>query len=129
MRSAERINSHRYGFGWCQRSDSNEELMAYWIILHGPKGVRRVLEGEPFRMDPGERVVRSEPSENELELDLALAEEQMELGDFVEAAIKLLPDSIRPTHCSACEKRKLAMNAWSKQGRAFVKRVKESLVG
>lgn len=104
--------------------------MARWIIIHGPKGVRRVLEDEPFRLDTGERVVRGEiDGSDQFELDKALHEEQMELGDFVEAAIKLIPEAIRPTHCSACDKRKLAMNAWSKQGRAFLKKVKESILG
>lgn len=80
------------------------------IVLKGPNGLRRVEEGVPYRRLPGEQVIGSEADKTEEELNNALAKESMGLGDFIEKSFKLLPEAIRPTHCSACEKRKRVLN-------------------
>jgi hypothetical protein len=81
-----------------------------WILLNGPDGLRRVQEGVPYRMLPGEQVIGSEMDSTEQELNEALHKNNIALGDFVEKAFKLLPEAIRPTHCSKCEKRKRVLN-------------------
>lgn len=96
-----------------------------WIILQGPEGTRRVPEGVPYRLLPGEQPVGSAEDETEVQLHAELAKRNVGLGDFVEAAIKALPESIRPTHCSACEKRKIALNRAREIG--VIKAVKEAL--
>jgi hypothetical protein len=80
------------------------------ILLKGPDGLRRVEEGVPYRKLPGEVVVGSEKDVVESEMNNALSKEGMGLGDFIEKSFKLLPEAIRPTHCSKCEKRKLVLN-------------------
>jgi hypothetical protein len=80
------------------------------IVLKGPDGLRRVPEGVPYRKLPGEKVIGSERDETESELNDQLEKHEIPLGDFVERAFKLLPEAIRPTHCSACEKRKKVLN-------------------
>ena len=81
-----------------------------WILLHGPEGTRRIPENTPYRLMPGEQVVGSELDLSESELNDRLAEEKMGLGDFVEKAIKLIPETVRPVHCTKCEKKKLVLN-------------------
>jgi len=82
-----------------------------WILLRNENGdVRKVQEGVPYRMQPGEQVIGSAQDETERELAQELSVRQVPLGEFVEAAIKLIPEAIRPKHCSACEKRKQVMN-------------------
>ena len=80
------------------------------IVLRGPNGVRRVQEGMPYRLMPGEQVMGSEADPTEAALNDALEANMIPLGDFVEKAFKLLPEAIRPTHCSKCEKRKQVLN-------------------
>lgn len=99
------------------------------ILIKGPGGIRRVEEGFVFRLAPDEKVIGSERDQTETELNKALAEEGMELGDFIEAAIKLLPDSIRPTHCSKCEKRKLVYNEFSKRGKKIFQDIRQRVLG
>jgi len=97
-----------------------------WIVIQGPQGFRRVRENEPFRLAGGEEVVGSEPDETEQELHRELVEKQISLGTFIEKAIKLVPESIRPKHCSRCEQRKLVLNQVRKLGvRETLKRLKE----
>ena len=43
-------------------------------------------------------------------VDEVIAKSSLQLGDLVEKAIKLLPESVRPEHCSKCEKRKQVLN-------------------
>lgn len=81
-----------------------------WIVLRGPDGIRRVQEGVPYRKLPGEKVVGSQMDDTEAEVQGTLIEMNMGLGDFVEKAIKLIPEPFRPKHCSSCEKRKQVMN-------------------
>ena len=80
------------------------------ILLKGPNGLRRVPEGVPYRKLPGEQVVGSEHDPVEAELNNELHKYDTPMGDFVEAAFKLLPEAIRPQHCSKCEKRKQVLN-------------------
>ena len=80
------------------------------ILLRGPDGLRRVPEGVPYRKLPGEVVIGSEQDPLDAELNNALAEHSIPMGDFVEKAFKLLPEAIRPQHCSKCEKRKQVLN-------------------
>jgi hypothetical protein len=96
------------------------------IVLKGPNGIRRVPEDTPYRKLPGEQVWGSEEDKTEAELNDALSQEAMGLGDFVERAFKLLPASIRPTHCSKCEKRKQVLNHVRENGvLETLKRIKE----
>lgn len=99
------------------------------IVIRGPEGFRRVAENTPFKLAPGEKVVGSERDETEAELNKALAEEGMELGDFIEAAIKLIPEPVRPKHCSKCDKRKLAYNEFSKRGKKIFRDIKQKVLG
>lgn len=87
-----------------------------WILLRGPEGLRRVEEGVPYRKLPGEVVIGSEQDTTEKELNDALEANMIPIGDFVEKAFKLLPEAIRPTHCSKCEKRKQVLNLVRKNG-------------
>ena len=80
------------------------------IVLKSPSGLRRVQEGIPYRLLPGEAVIGSELDRTEAELNDALVEHNIPVGDFVEKAFKLLPEAIRPQHCSKCEKRKQVLN-------------------
>lgn len=80
------------------------------IVIHGPEGFRRVPENTPFKLALGEKVVGSERDETEREINEELSKTGMGLGDFIERAIKLIPEPVRPKHCSKCEKRKLALN-------------------
>ena len=96
------------------------------ILIQGPNGIRRVPERTTFRLEPGEGVIGSEPDETEQELNTELASQGIPLGTFIETAIKLIPQSVRPTHCSRCEQRKLVLNEVRKLGvRETFKRLKE----
>jgi len=81
-----------------------------WILIQGPKGLRRVPENTPFRLEAGEGVIGSERDETETQLHNELHAEGIGFGDFIEKAIKLIPEAIRPQHCSQCEKRKQVLN-------------------
>jgi hypothetical protein len=80
------------------------------ILLKGPNGLRRVEEGTPYRKLAGEVVVGSEADAVDTEMNDVLEKEGMGLGDFIEKSFKLLPEKIRPKHCTKCEKRKLVLN-------------------
>lgn len=96
------------------------------IVLKGPNGIRRVEEGVPYRMLPGEQVIGSEMDKTEEELNNALEKESMGLGDFVEKAFSILPKAIRPTHCSQCERRKLVLNRIKEIGvKEAIKQIRE----
>ena len=86
------------------------------ILLKGPDGLRRVPEGVPYRKLPGEKVIGSEQDRLEADLNNALSEHNIPIGDFVERAFKLLPEAIRPKHCSKCEKRKQVLNLIRENG-------------
>jgi hypothetical protein len=96
------------------------------ILLKGPNGLRRVPEGVPYRKLPGEQVIGSEEGEEDTATNDALAKEGMGLGDFIEKSFKLLPEAIRPKHCSKCEKRKLVLNRVKEIGIvAAIKQIRE----
>lgn len=96
------------------------------IVLKGPDGIRRVPEGVPYRKLPGERVIGSEADAVETEMTNTLDKEGMGLGDFIEKSFKLLPEAIRPKHCSKCEKRKQVMNRVREIGiGAMIKQIRE----
>ena len=80
------------------------------ILIKGPGGIRRVEEGFVFRLALDEKVIGSEKDEVDKEISEELTKAGMGLGDFIERAIKLVPESVRPKHCSKCEKRKLVLN-------------------
>ena len=80
------------------------------ILLQGPSGLRRVQEGVPYRLLPGEQVIGSEQDKTEAELNDILDAQNIPMGDFIEKAFKLLPEAIRPAHCTKCEKRKQVLN-------------------
>ena len=43
-------------------------------------------------------------------VDEVVAKSGLQIGDLVEKAIKLIPEKVRPEHCSKCEKRKQVLN-------------------
>lgn len=96
------------------------------ILLRGPGGLRRVPEGVPYRKLPGEQVIGSEHDPTEKELNDVLEANRIPIGDFVEKAFKLLPEAIRPAHCSRCEKRKQVLNHIRENGvMATLKQLRE----
>lgn len=86
------------------------------IVLYGPNGLRRVPENTPYVLQPGEQVVGSEEDPTETQLNDMLVENSIPIGDFIEKAFKLLPEAVRPTHCSKCEKRKQVLNHLRENG-------------
>lgn len=87
-----------------------------WIILQGPKGVRKVAEGVPYRLEKGEFVAGSEASfeasKNEQDLAILASQHGIAWGDMLAAAMKAL--GIKP--CKSCEQRRLIMNRVSEIG-------------
>ena len=87
------------------------------IILDGPNGKRVVEAGLPYKLQPGEKIVGSERS-NEIQVEhkklRQLAEDQgVGVGDLVAKLTKAF--GIKP--CSACEQRRkilnrLRLNGW-----------------
>ena len=87
-----------------------------WIILQGPKGIRKVAEGAPYRLEAGEFVAGSEMSvevdKNASDLAALANEHGIAWGDMLAAATKAL--GIKP--CKSCEQRRLIMNRVSEIG-------------
>lgn len=91
-----------------------------WIILQGPNGQRKVQEGEPYRLEPGEMVVGSDKS-GAGSADWALLNKQAlesgsSLGDFVAALAKPAAILLGKTNCKSCDVRKLIIDLRKKLG-------------
>lgn len=81
-----------------------------WIVIASTEGTRKVPEGVPYRLLPGERVIGAAEDETETELKAELDKQGIQWGDFVESVVQLIPEKIRPEHCTKCEKTKQALN-------------------
>lgn len=80
------------------------------IILEGPNGKREVMEGVPYRLQPGEKIIGStligEIREDNKKLAELAGSQGVGVGDLVAKLTKAF--GIKP--CSACEQRRKVLN-------------------
>ena len=82
----------------------------YTIILEGPNGKREVMEGVPYRLLPGEKIVGSsyagEIRRDNKKLEELAGTQGLGVGDLVAKLTKAF--GIKP--CSKCEQRRKVLN-------------------
>ena len=82
----------------------------HMIILEGPNGKREVMEGVPYRLQPGEKIVGSaligEIRKDNKKLEELASTQGLGVGDLVAKLTKAF--GIKP--CSKCEQRRKVLN-------------------
>jgi len=99
------------------------------IQLQSPDGsIRLIASGEAYVRAAGEIQLEaiawdcySSDIDGIVSIEAQLVQEVQEasglqLGDIVEKVIKWIPSSLRPEHCSNCEKRRKVLNEIAKLG-------------
>ena len=97
------------------------------IILQDLSGnIRRVPEGIPYRMNPGEQVIGSELSYQQDRIDQEMKEQAQSAGIPYGDYLAKLTKVLHIPHCSKCEQRKLIMNRISEIGWSeAIRKIKE----
>ncbi len=77
-------------------------------------------------MRPGEYVAGSTQTNDLEEIDQALKEEGILLGDLLAGTIHSVKLDVLfgKTNCTACHRRQQILNEWHRQGKAFIKWLK-----
>jgi len=119
--------------------------MRHWILLKGPAGERKIMEGIPYRRLPGEVIVGTQlddavPSYANVdpaaamvaEIEAELGTEGKGAGDWAKRLLKPIAFLLGKTNCLSCEARRLVMNAatmlTAKHGRVEAKRIIKDLL-
>jgi len=119
--------------------------MKHWILLKGPAGERKVMEGTPYRRLPGEDIAGTQlddtvPSYTNVDPAAALvAEIEGELatdgkgaGDWAKRLLKPIASLLGKANCLSCEARRLVLNAVTKltekHGKVEAKRIVKDLL-
>jgi len=101
--------------------------MGHWIILKGPAGERKIMEGTPYRRLPGESIIGTQlnndvPSYASVdpaallvaEIEEELATDGKGLGDWTKRLLKPVALLLGKANCMTCEARRLVLNAVTK---------------
>jgi len=102
------------------------------IILHGPKGERKVLANTPYRLLPGEKIVSSTVNGHS-EIDKVAQENNIGVGDLIASittstGFKRWWDKLHGGECQSCKKNQATLNYIKFQGPKWLSKfVKERL--
>ena len=103
------------------------------IILKDAQGrEREVLEGLPYRLQPGEYVFGSTAGKDQATLATALEAEGIQWGDLMASGIKAakLDKLFGKTNCTACVRRQQILNRIGTIGlKETIRQIKETLDG
>ena len=96
------------------------------ILLQNAAGkIRKVAEGMPYRLLPGEFVAGSTQNEDQIRVETALAENGIKWGDAVAWVTKRLGI----TQCAPCKARQEILNHMGEFGLAeTIKQLKETIL-
>ena len=95
------------------------------ILLQNPAGdIRKVAEGVPYRLLPGEQIIGSSANEDKLVMETALSEAGVKWGDAVAWVTKRL--GIK--QCAPCKARQEILNHMGEYGVAeTIRQLKETI--
>jgi hypothetical protein len=119
--------------------------MGHWILLKGPAGERKVMEGIPYRRLPGEVIAGTQlddavPAYANVdpaaalvaEIEGELGTEGKGIGDWAKRLLKPVALLLGKQNCLSCEARRLVLNAVTKltekHGQVEAKRIIKDLL-